>query len=98
MSSKGEFDKDKVEAAFYAAMESEFSEQELEDLGMKDANVTVMFVDGTGMEFKGVDSNRLVANLAQLGYAEMVDATGQRVTIFAHNITTLVAEGSQHSE
>lgn len=98
MSSKDEFEKDKIEAAFYAAVESEWDEEDLDDLSLKDALVTVTFVDGTGMEFHGVDSNRLVANLAALGYAQMMDATGARVTIFAHNIVSLVAEGSQHSE
>lgn len=93
-----DLDKDKIEAAFYAALEAEYTEEELANLEMDNDNVTVMFVDGTGMEFKGVNSTKLVANLAAMGFAQMMDESGARVTIFAHTITSLIAEGSQHEQ
>lgn len=86
---------DKIEAAFYAAMESNFTEEELDSIGMEDDSVTVSFTDGSAMQFMGVDSTRLIANLSRIGFAQMVDGTGARVTIFAYTITSIIAEGKK---
>lgn len=93
-----DMDKDRVEAAFYAALEAEYTEEELENLEMDNDNVTVTFVDGAAMEFRGVNSIKLVTNLATMGFAQMMDDSGARVTIFAHTITSIIAEGSQHDK
>lgn len=96
MSDPKDFDKDKIEAAFFAALEAEYTDEELENLEMDNDNVTVTFVDGTGMEFRGVNSTKLVTNLATLGLAQMMDESGVRVTIFAHTIISVEAKGAHH--
>jgi len=95
MSSKDESDKRKIEAAFYAAVESQFTEEELEHLSLEDEDVVISFVDGSEQHLAGVDTTKLVANLASMGFASMIDEAGRRLTIFAHNIISITADGKQ---
>lgn len=97
MSGKSDFDKDKIEAAFYAAIEQNYDDDEIESLEMEDDQVTVCFIDGSEMVFRGVNSTKLVASLAAIGLAQLMDESGARITIFTHNIQYITAEGTQNA-
>ena len=90
------FDDDTIEDVFYKALGDAFTDEELSQLEMEDATFTVFFTDGTSLPFHQVDSNKVLASLARHGFAQMMDVTGARITLFAHGIMYMVAEGSQH--